>query len=53
MDSKYYQYLYKNYKKSVVGIVGMDIYNEIHISNIYLKMYGWIWISNPGPLHYY
>ena len=37
MDSKYYQYVYKNYKKSVVGIAGRDICNEIHISNIYLK----------------
>ena len=34
MDSKYFQYLYKKLKKYVVGIGGMDIDDEIHISNI-------------------
>ena len=34
MDSKYCQYLYKNQEKCVVWIGEIDIYNEIHISNI-------------------
>ena len=35
MDSKYCRYLYKNLKKkSVIGIGGMDVYNEINVSDI-------------------
>ena len=37
MDSKYCQYLYKNMQKCVVGIGGMKIYNEIHLSNLERK----------------
>ena len=33
MDFKYSQYLYKYLQKCVLGIEGIDIFNEIHISN--------------------
>ena len=54
MNSKYCQYLYKNSKKkSVVGIGGMDVYIEIHISNIERNKnenVGLDWEFEPGTL---
>ena len=34
MDSNYCQYMYKNFKTSVVWIGGINVYVEIPISNI-------------------
>ena len=48
MDSKCYQYLYKNLKSNVVGIVGMDRCSEIHISNKYGNLNVWLdWEFEP------
>ena len=48
-DFKYCQYMYKDLQKCVVEIGGMDIYNEIHITNEI------VWLdheSNEGHLHH-
>ena len=37
MDSKYYQYLYKNLQNCGLGIRGMGIYNEIQIKRKSIK----------------
>ena len=49
MDFKYCQYMYKDLQKCVVEIGGIDIYNEIHITNEI------VWLdreSNEGHLHH-
>ena len=48
MDSKYCQYLYDNYHKSVVGIWGIDINNEIHMYIRYKNKHKWKCMAGPG-----
>ena len=45
MNSKYCQYLYKILKKSVVEIGGLDVYFEIHISNIERNTNENVWLD--------
>ena len=49
MDSKYCQYLYKNLKKSVVGLGGMDIHNEYTYQIYKMKIYNWLRIRTRDP----
>ena len=38
----------QEFKKSVVGIEGMDIYNDVNISNIFSKKHKWKYMARPG-----
>ena len=38
----------QEFKKSVVGIEGMDIYNDVNISNIFSKKHKWKYMVRPG-----